>query len=171
MIYSMQIMLSELQQKRVWEGWLGGEIRAHYFGDLVSQYQSWQHRLTIIALIFSSAAFATILNDTWLPQQWHWLKPVAALIAAIASFISLVFKNEQKALECSDLYIGWSRLALDYQQLWDGMYSEDAAEKLASLDKRGQELSRAGLKLPARKRLMLKWQDYIEEQHRLCVTA
>ena len=164
-------MLSELQQKRVWEGWLGAEIRAHYFGDLVSQYQSWQQWLTISTLVFSSAAFAAILDDTWLPQQMLWLKPAAALAAAVASFVSLIFKNEQKALECSDLYTGWSRLALDFQELWDGMYSDDAAEKLASLDKRRQELSRAGLKLPERKRLMLKWQDYIEDQHRLHMAA
>lgn len=164
-------MLSELQQKRIWEGWLGAEIRAHYFGDLVSRYQSWQHWLTVSTLVFSSAAFAAILNDTWLPQQMLWLRPAAALAAAVASFVALVFKNEQKALECSDLYAGWSQLALDYQQLWDGMYLDDASQRLASLDKRGQDLSRAGLNLPERRRLMLKWQDYVEEQHGLHVSA
>lgn len=100
-----------------------------------------------------------------------WLRPAAALAAAVASFVALVFKNEQKALECSDLYAGWSQLALDYQQLWDGMYLDDASQRLASLDKRGQDLSRAGLNLPERRRLMLKWQDYVEEQHGLHVSA
>ncbi len=31
-------MLSELQQRRVWEGWLSAEIRANYFADLSSGY-------------------------------------------------------------------------------------------------------------------------------------
>ena len=32
-------MLTDVQIKDVWEGWLGGEMRANYFADMAQRYQ------------------------------------------------------------------------------------------------------------------------------------
>jgi hypothetical protein len=56
-------MLSELQQKRVWEGQLAAEIRASYFADLANSYQRVQRRVTWTTLVLSSGAAATLLAD------------------------------------------------------------------------------------------------------------
>ena len=100
----MQIMLSEIQQKNVWEGWLSAEILAHYFGDLAGRYKARQRTLTIATLVFSSAAFAAVVSDKWLPQNWAWLKPVATLIVALISAILVVERYDERVVDCSDLY-------------------------------------------------------------------
>lgn len=161
------ITLSELQQRDVWEGWLSSEILAHYFGDLVCRFQTRQRRLTLLTLVFSSAAFATIVGNDWLPPFLAWFKPVSALIAAFTSAVSVVERYDQRAVECSDLYSGWSLLANQFQDLWDDMYSSDAPAKLRALQEKTRELSRIGTKMPENKRLLLRWQDYIEKRHNL----
>src|SRR5213593_2765030 len=81
-------MLSEFQQKVVWEEWLSAEMRANYFADLAGRYQANQRLLTWLTLIFSSGAATTLLSD-WLPRTFGWVRPVLALSAAGVSFFSL----------------------------------------------------------------------------------
>ncbi len=164
---TQSIALSELQQTDVWEGWLSSEILARYFGDLAGRFQRRQRRLTLLTLVFSSAAFASIVGSDWLPPYWAWLKPLCALIAAIASAVLVVERYDQRAVECSDLYSGWSLLANQFQELWDDMYSNDAPARLRALEEKSRELSRIGTKMPEKKRLLLRWQDYIEKRHNL----
>ena len=49
-------MLSELQQKRVWDGWLSAENRANYFADLSRGYHRKQRLVTWAMLVLSSGA-------------------------------------------------------------------------------------------------------------------
>ena len=89
-------MLSELQQKNVWENWLSAEMRANYFADMANHYQSWQRALTWLTLIFSSSAALVIVTD-WAPQGFEWIKAVLALLTAAVSFLSLVQQNQKSA--------------------------------------------------------------------------
>src|SRR5690348_10901377 len=103
-------MLSDLQQKAVWEGWLGSEIRANYFAELCERTLRQQKILTWLTLVFSSSAAASLLSDS-LPQRFQWIKPSLAVITAAISLLSLVQQNQNRATDCSDLHFRWNRLA------------------------------------------------------------
>jgi hypothetical protein len=160
-------MLSDLQRKDVWEGWIGGEIRANYFADRGSRFQTEQKVLTLLTLLFSSGAAVTFIGD-WLPR---WVKPVLMLLTAAISFYLLLQQNQKRVTECSDLHFRWSRLADEYKALWDDMYSPDALAKLRSLEEKEAELSKSSMAIPNDERAMLKWQDYVIGQHRLSSVA
>jgi len=158
----MPLMLSELQQKDVWEGWLGAEARAYYFAD---QCRFWTvvHRGITWAILFSSSG-AAVAVLTGLPDA---VRVVLALVPAGFSLWLLIANYPRTANECSDVYFRWNRLALDYKTLWDDMYAADASQRLADLQLRDAELSKACNQLPYRKRELLKWQRYVVDQHGL----
>lgn len=74
-------MLSQLQQKNVWENWLSSEMRANYFADMANRYQSRQRALTWFTLLFSSGAALAIVTE-WAPQGFEWIQAVLALLTA-----------------------------------------------------------------------------------------
>jgi hypothetical protein len=166
---TVQIMLSELQQRNVWEGWLGSEVRAHYFADLCNRFQQTQRFVTWSTLAASSGAAAAILSG--LPQAWLWIRPVLALITAALSLWSLVSNYSKNATECSDLHLRWSTLAIAYEELWGNMYASTASGRLSDLRQQDAELSKSCTSLPNKKNLMLKWQRYIVDQRAPSVTA
>src|SRR5271168_4492938 len=98
-------MLSDLQRKDVWEGWIGGEIRANYFADRAGRFPTEQKVLTLMTLLFSSAAAVTFITD-WLPE---WVKPTLMLLTAAISLYLLLQQNQKRITECSDLHFRWSR--------------------------------------------------------------
>lgn len=163
----ISFMLSELQRKDVWEGWIGGEIRANYFADMGGRFQSQQKALTWMTLLFSSGAAATFIAD-WLPQ---WVKGVLMLLTAGISFLMLLQQNQKRVTECADLHFRWSRLANQYKALWDDMYAPDAPERLHALEDKEAELSKSSMAIPNNERAMLKWQDYVTRQHGLTLAA
>ena len=157
-------MLTELQQKSVWEGWLSSEIRANYFADLSYRYQFRQRALTWLTLAFSSGAFATLVTD-WLPVEFDWIKPTLVFFTAALSLWSLVAQNQKNATDCSDLHFRWNKLAGEYESLWDHMYSEDAAIRLEALREKSAELSKSSTAFPNKTRLMEKWQEHVVQHH------
>jgi hypothetical protein len=158
-------MLSELQQKRVWEGWFSAEVRANYFADLAGAYHQRQRWATWAAVFSSSGAVIAFLAN--LPPAWAWVAPAFALVTAGLSGYSLVAHYQEHAVASSDLHFRWNRLASDYEALWDEMYASDAPARLAALVERGAELSKsatvAGLLYQERR--MLKWQELVERHH------
>ena len=163
-------MLSQLQQKNVWENRLSSEMRANYFADLANRYQFRQRALTWFTLLFSSGAAFAIVTD-WTPEGFEWIKAALALLTAAASLLSLVEQNQKSATVCSDLHFRWNRLASEYESLWDDMYAADAELKLKALGEKEAELSRSSTASPYRERVMLKWQDHVERHHRVSATA
>jgi hypothetical protein len=159
-----EIMLSTLQQRAVWEGMLGAEIRANYFADLAGRYQQKQRLLTWGTLLFSSGAFATIISD-WLPQDLRWIRAAAALMAAALSLWSLTAKNERTAIECSDLHFKWNRLAREFDRLWNDMYTDSAADTLWSLQEKAGDIAKSCTSLPNKERLMVKWEKRVILDH------
>lgn len=157
-------MLSTLEQKDVWDGWLSSEVRANYFADLSSGYQRAQKLITWGILLMSSGAFATLLAD-WLPERYKWVRPALAFMAAALSFWSLVARNERNAVECSDLFFQWSVLGREFKELWGNVHDESAHATLKSLLTKRDELSRRCTNLPNKQSLVLKWEDYVVQQH------
>src|SRR5882757_4851993 len=156
-------MLSASQQKRVWEGILGSEIRANYFADLSGRYAYKQRAATWCTLLSSSSAAVSILAN--LPKQLSWIRAALALLTAAISLYSVVMQNQKFAVDSSDLHARWTRLANDYQRLWDDMYSDDALETLNALALREDELSKSGTAFPNLRRLMEKWEAHVVSHH------
>ena len=158
-------MLSELEQKAVWEHWLGAEIRANYFADLSYRYQRHQRALTWFTLATSSGAFVTLVTDVLPPSVAAWLRPVLTLVPAALSLWMLVAQNYQQATACSDLHFRWHTLADDFERLWGHMHDDAADRTLQRLTRRVAEASRSGVPLPNNPKLMEKWQDHVERHH------
>jgi hypothetical protein len=155
------ITLSESQRKRVWEGWLSGEIRGCYFAELVSKYKGNQKKLTWAILLFSSGVSITIVS------RWsvEWPKLLLALITTALSLFSLVQRYEDRALRCSDLHFDWNRIANGYRDIWENMYAEDAEQKLRVLSEQELVVSKNGLDIPDDDKRLLKCQEYVESHH------
>ena len=156
----MRIALSEIQQKDVWDGWLGAEARAHYFAELCHRHNRIHRRITWSILAASSGAAASILSG--LPE---WLRLALTLATAALSLWSLVENNSKTATDCSEVHFRWNKLALEYKALWDDMYSPDAPKRLADLLLRDAELSKTCNPLPNRTEDLRRWQRYVVDQH------
>jgi hypothetical protein len=153
-------ILTALQQKEVWEGMLGAEIRSNYFADLSGRYARNQRVATWAVLAFSSGAVASLLATA--PDSVRIT--LAAITAGISAY-SVVMQHQKLAVDSSDLHARWNRLANDYRRLWDDMYSEEALSSLDALLRREEELSKAGTAFPNRKRVMEKWEDHVVAHH------
>jgi|ERR1017187_4219998 hypothetical protein len=159
-------MLSQMQQKDVWERWLSAETRANYFADLSGRFAWWQTFLTWTALFSSSgAAFAIVSDSRIIPAQWDWIKPTLAVFTAAVSLLAVVSQNQKRSSECSELHFKWNRLSTQYEALWSNVYSSEAQQKLESLIEKSAELSKCATHLPYRKRLMEKWEDHVIREH------
>jgi hypothetical protein len=160
-------MLSDLQQKRVWEGLLSAEIRAYYFADLASEHHRRQRVVTWAILFLSSGAFFALVTMlvAGLPPALAWVPAGLVLLTTAMSLYAIVGQNQQRANDSADLHVRWSRLAREYEALWDNMYAEDAPARLDALADDEDALSKPGMALgrPDNRRL-LKWQDYVEQR-------
>ena len=163
-------MLSDFQQKTVWDGWLSAEIRAAYFAELSGRYQRAQKYLVAGSLVLSSGATLALVSSA-IPASYAWVKPVLTLMAAILSAWSLVAKNERGSIDCADLHFRWNTLAMDYEALWADVHSDDAAGQLAQLRRREAELSKSSTAMPDKVGLMLKCQENIVMHHQHQLTA
>ena len=150
-------MLTELQQKRVWENWLSAEIRAAYFGELVHLYQARQRHATWLTLLLTSGAAAVAFAT--LPVEWRVPLPV---LAAAISLYSTTAGNTVRSADCADLHFRWTRLAQSYQRLWEtGMYASGAIGRLNALDDKVAEVSRSSTQFPDDARRLAKWEDWV----------
>lgn len=138
-------MLTELERRVVWEGWFSGEVRANYFADLSGHYRLRQRLSAFLTLLLSSGAFA-------------------ALTAAM-SLWAFVVQHQRQAIDAADLHERWARLARDYWTLWNDMYADDAAARLATLQATEEQLSKAATGFPVERRRIDKWHRYVAEHH------
>ncbi len=163
-------MLSEFQQKIVWDAMLSAEIRSAYFAELSGRYQRTQRRLVVGSLLLSSGAFLSLVTST-VPTSLSWVKPALAFMAAALSFWSLVAKNERSSIDAADLHFRWNMLAIDFQGVWADIYAGDSADRLAELRKREAELSKSSTALPDDQSLMEKCQENVLMHHQQELTA
>lgn len=156
-------MLSESQRTRLWEDWLGAEIRANYFADLAGTYQRRQRVATWLALFFSSGAFFAAIAK--LPQGMTWVSIAFPLVAAAASLYTVVTQTQKNAVDCSDLHFRWNKLATEFQDIWDDSEAPDVPLKLARLRERKAETSKSGTAFRYDEKRMLKWYDLVVKHH------
>jgi len=142
---------------------LAAQMRALYFGELVSPYQRMDRTLGVVLLILASGAAATILSR--LPDHFHWITASLAIAAAGVSAWRMLARYADHAAGAADLHLQWSRLAADYEKLWNSLYAEDAETRLEELQARGQELSKASTHFPAHRRMLIRWWDYVSAQN------
>ncbi len=159
-------MLSEAQQKRVWDGMLGAGIRADYFAELAGSYLWRQRAATWTTLFLASGSVASLLANQ-IPPEWRL---GFAIATTAVSLYSVVMQNQKLAVDASDLHARWNRLSKEYERVWENVYAEDAISTLNALTDLSIELSKSGTMFPNHPKKMLKWQKYVEEQ-RLSQTA
>jgi hypothetical protein len=149
-------MLSEFQQKQLWEEWLGAETRANYYADLCTHFRRLDDGLNWAVLLLSSGAAVSFL--TKLPDQ---CKAAIAVVVAGVSLYSILQKNLTKISECTDLSFRWNSLALDCQELWNDIYVEDGPQRLQALVRKDAEISKTAHVLPNDQKRMLKWEEHV----------
>ena len=158
-------MLSEFQQKILWESWLSAEIRAAYFAALVERFQRRQKYLVVGSLLLSSGATFALVTG-YIPASVNWIKPSLTLLAAVLSFWSLVAKNERASIDSADLHARWLNLALQYESLWSNVYADDASRKLEALRMDEVAISKSSTAFPTDGNLLEKVQDRVVMNHR-----
>ena len=152
-------MLSEAQQKRVWEGMLGAEIRANYFADLSGRLHVRQRSATWLTLVLSSGAVVSVVAS--LPPEHSWIRIALTVATAGISAYSVVMQNQKFAVDASDLHARWNGLAKDFESLWENVYASDASARLSALEDRKTELSKAGSAFKYDERRMLRWETHV----------
>jgi hypothetical protein len=159
--------MSDYQIELIWQGLLGAEIRAAYFGELSHRLLRTQRLLTLASLLLSSGAGVSLLTSV--PTQYSWIKPAMAFLAAGISLWSLVAKNERGSIDAADLHLRWNKLAMGYGDLWANVHIDRAAEQLAKLRDQEADISKSSTAMPDKKSLMLKCQENIlmHHQHQL----
>jgi len=156
-------MLSEAQQKRVWEGMLGSEIRAKYFAELSGRYSRRQQFATWATLLFSSADAVSLIAV--LPASLTWIRLALAASAAGTSIYLALAQNDRKAFESASLRERWSRIHTEFQAIWENVDAEDAESRLKDLDQPRLEASNAAVGLLNDQKAMLKWQIHTEREY------
>lgn len=155
--------LTELQRRRVWEAWFGGEVRANYFADLAGRYRRRHTMATWVTLFLSSGACVAMLGLR--PAGYDWLPVGLTALTAAVSLYALVAHNQQRATESTDLQGEWARLSAAYQALWEGMYDEHSGAQLAALEERAIALSKTSNRFPVKPRVIRKWHRHAVAAH------
>lgn len=156
-------MLSEAQQRRVWEGWLGAETRGLYFAELGATLQRRHQTLTIAGLVLASGALVAVLAR--LPDTWAALGPVLALVATGLNGYVLVTRLQDSQADCRVLYRRWNGLAQSYGTLWEDQHAADALDRLDSLDREAIALGETAIGLPWREDRLAHWQEHVVREH------
>jgi hypothetical protein len=152
-------MLSEAQQKWVWEGMLGSEIRANYFADLSGRLYVRQRFATWVTLVLSLGAVVSVVAA--LPSSYSWIRIALTVATAGITTYSVVMQNQKFAVDASDLHARWNRLAKEFESLWENVYANDALARLSLMEERKTELSKAGAAFNYDERRMLKWETHV----------
>ena len=157
-------MLSDYQQKIVWEGMLGAETRAQYFARMSSLFQKYQKILTWTNLVLTSSATLALLAT--MPDCYKWIPKVLALFATIGSTWLLVSRYERNAMGMTELHRRWNTLALKYRTLWANCYEEDAQARLDEAQKEEVAISAESVAFPNNRSLMKESQLNVQMLHR-----
>lgn len=157
-------MLTQIQQRVVWERWFQSEVRALYYADLASLYRRRQSWITWGSLFSSSGALVTVVV-TLVSPRWPWLPAVVALIPTGLSLYALTANYLQRAAEATELQLRWHAFAHENRRLWDEMHTEGAQQRFAELDVESRELSSLSNRLPYEEQRMDRWWEVVAKQH------
>jgi hypothetical protein len=150
-------VLNEFQVGEVWQNMLAAETRSLYFADLAARYSRRKQWITGLSFFLSSSAAATVIakSPTWVPA-------LLAVTVAAATAYSMSVNLDGKVGTMAKLHSAWSRIATDYDRLWNHSYAEDAGDELDRIMQSEKEPSElAATDAPNDEKLLAKWQDRV----------
>jgi hypothetical protein len=157
------MQLTEEQTNRAWENMITAEVRAMYFADLASESVTLKQIITGVSFFLASGAAATLAAE--LPK----VIPLAmSIVSAIATAYSMAVGLDKKSATLAKLQTTWSRLADDYEHLWNHWYEDDADgiyRQLATLARDASEL--ASTESSYDESRVERWRRFVLEQHGL----
>jgi len=146
---------------------LAAEARSLYFGDLASRYTHYKQWITGLSFFLSSGAAATLIGKA--PE---WVPIVLSLMVAGITAYSMAVGLDRKIGTMAKLHSSWSRIAQEYDRLWNhasGEGAEEHLEKIIELEREPSEL--ATTDAPNDQKLLGEWQDrvfslyHLNDQH------
>ena len=156
-------MLNEFQITRAWDNLLAAETRALYFGDLASRYTRRKQWITGLSFFGSSAAAATLVA-----KAPAWVPLLLAVVVAVATAYAMAINLDRRMATMAKLHSSWSRIAGDYEHLWNHANDEDAEHQLETIIEREKEPSElATTDAPNDQTLLGEWQDRVFKLRRL----
>jgi hypothetical protein len=156
-------MLNEFQINKVWENMLNAETRALYFGDLATRYTRRKQWITGLSFFLSSGAAATIIGKS--PGA---IPVTLSLLVAGLTAYSMALNLDGKIIAMARFHSAWSRIASEYDRLWNHAYDPDAElrfERIIEQEREPSEL--ATTEAPNDQRLLGKWQHRVFDMYHL----
>ena len=132
------------QVHRLWESMVGANVLADYFTHLATWYARRALWLRIANGVFCLLAAFIAFRGGDLVVLVGWL----AVVAGTARVIDSLWQPGEKRSEATTLQAGWSRLGIEYEELWSRTYESNARMTLRELERRGAELSDRARSLP-----------------------
>ena len=156
-------MLNEFQVLRVWENMLNAESRSLYFGDLAARYTRQKQWITGLAFFLTSGAAATIIG-----KSPSFIPIILSLIVAGVTAYSIALNLDGKITSMARFHSAWSRIAAEYDYLWNHSYEADAELRMAKIIDQEREPSElATTEAPNDQKLLGEWQNRVFELHHL----
>lgn len=136
--------LDRKQVNRLWESMVGANVLADYSAHMATWYARREQSLRIAnGVLCLSAAFMAFRSGD-LAVLVGWL----AAVAGTATVLDTLWRPGEKRSEATMLHAGWSRLWIEYEELWSRTYEHDAWRVLQELERRGADLSERATRLP-----------------------
>jgi hypothetical protein len=155
------LKLTARQIKSVWERRLEAEVCSLYYGDLARCKSKVQQILTGCSFFFASGTAATIVT------KFPPFVPIAlsTLVAMSTAYMMLV-RLDSKIRTMAKLHYGCNQLAIDYEQLWNHHWYDDAEEQLDLLRRRDAYLSELATNDTLNNQTKLEyWQNRVRTQY------
>ena len=142
--------LDSKQVHRLWESMVGANVLADYFAHLAIWYARREQGLRIAngVLCLFTAFMAFRGGDLVV------LAGCLAAVAGTATVIDMLWRPSDKRSEATMLHAGWSRLGIEYEELWSRTYERDARLTLRELERRGEYLSERATRMPLNEKRM-----------------
>jgi predicted metalloendopeptidase len=122
----------------LFEEWWTAEARSRYFAALAGHFSRNHQIITFASLVFSSGAVGAILADPNIRDLFGLSS--ASRRDQRQSALSLVRQYSKRAIDCSELYLKWAKIAGECRDLWGEMYEESAPGRLKALLEKGPEI-------------------------------
>ncbi|SRR5260221_2806636 len=156
----MYSVLTENEQRNVWDKMIQAEVRSYYFADLASHYAKEKQLITGISFFLSSGAAATLIAK--LPS---YIPVALSIIVAILAAYSIAINLDKRVVALSKLHTQWSQLSSGYERLWNHQSDENAAQNYQELLEGGKKASESCLDLvpdgKSMRNRMKKWEDFV----------
>lgn len=141
--------------RRVWDEMLYAEMRANYFGEMVSRYQNREKIIRVAILAASSGAAGTVLSSA--PDI---VKVGLPLIAAGGSFWLLFSQYSVLSRDAADLHAQWNTIETRYEKLYNEINREGAQETFEEIYEDANGLSKTGTRFPVNEKRLGYWLDH-----------